>query len=99
MCLRVYKVRKSILSGQTLISGKTAAEVDFSECWLWLRSNGTGRIFDRWKIRASGRFVLMEPCQMYENLNAEAFKNLNTKIEDEFIAGAVNNFTATLWTP
>ena len=41
----------------------------------------------------------MEPSQMYENLNAEAFKNLNTKIEDEFIAGAVNNFTATVWTP
>ena len=48
------------------------------------------------EIHASGRFVLMEPCQMYENLNAEAFKNLNTKIEDEFIAGAVNNFTATV---
>ena len=38
----------------------------------------------------------MEPCQMYENLNAEAFKNLNIKIEDEFIAAAVNNFTATV---
>ena len=38
----------------------------------------------------------MEPRQTYENLNAQAFKNLNVKIEAEFLAGAVNNLTATV---
>ena len=38
----------------------------------------------------------MEPRQTYENLNAQAFKNLNVKIEVEFLAGAVNNLTATV---
>ena len=41
----------------------------------------------------------MEPRQTYENLDAQAFKTLNTKIEDEILAGAVNNLTTTLWTP
>ena len=36
----------------------------------------------------------MEPRQTYESLDAQAFKDLNTKIEDEFLAGAVNNLTA-----
>ena len=63
------------------------------------RSHGTGQIFDRWKIRAFGRFVHIEPRQTYENLDAQAFKTLNTKIEDELLAGAFNNLTATLWTP
>ena len=49
---------------------------------------------DQWKIRAFRRFVRMEPRQTYENLNAQAFKNLNVKIEVEFLAGAVNNLTA-----
>ena len=61
-----------------------------------LRSRGTRRIFDRWKIRAFRRFVHMEPRQTYENLNAQAFKNLNVNIEAEFLAGAVNNLTATV---
>ena len=38
----------------------------------------------------------MEPRQTYENLNAQAFKNLNVKIEVEFLASAVNNLTATV---
>ena len=41
----------------------------------------------------------MEPRQTYESLDAQAFKDLNTKIEDEFLAGAVNNLTAMVWTP
>ena len=41
----------------------------------------------------------MEPRQTYENLNAQAFKTLNIKIEDELLASVVNNLTATLWTP
>ena len=41
----------------------------------------------------------MEPRQTYENLDAQAFKTLNTKIEDEFLAGAVNYLTAAVWTP
>ena len=39
----------------------------------------------------------MEPRQTYENLDAQAFKTLNTKIEDEFLAGAVNYLTAAVW--
>ena len=69
---------------------------DCSVSSLRLRSRGTGRIFDQWKIRAFRRFVHMEPRQTYENLNAQAFKNLNVKIEVEFLAGAVNNLTATV---
>ena len=60
------------------------------------RSHDTGQIFDWWEIV---RFVHMERRQTYENLDAQAFKTLNTKIEDELLAGAVNNLTATLWTP
>ena len=41
-----------------------------------------------------GRFVHMESRQTYENLDAQAFKTLKTKFEDEFLAGAVNNLTA-----
>ena len=66
---------------------------------LRLSSHSTGQIFDRWKIRELGRFVHMVLRQTYENLDAQAFKTLNMKIEDEFLAGAVNNLTATMWTP
>ena len=38
----------------------------------------------------------MEARQTYENLDVQAFKNLNTKIEDEFLAGAVNYLTAAV---
>ena len=72
-------------------SGRQAYFIIFT---LRLCSHGTGRIFYRWKIRAFGRFVDMEPRQTYEILDAQAFKNLNTKIEGEFLAGAVNNLTA-----
>ena len=41
----------------------------------------------------------MEPRQTYENLDVQAFKYLNTKIEDEFLAGAVDYLTAAVWTP
>ena len=41
----------------------------------------------------------MEARQTYENLDVQAFKNLNTKIEDEFLAGAVNYLTAAVWAP
>ena len=47
------------------------------------------------EFSTSGKFV-REPRQTYENLNAQAFKNLNVKIEVEFLAGAVNNLTATV---
>ena len=40
----------------------------------------------------------MEPRQMYQNLDAQAFKILHTKIEDEFLAGAVKDLTATVYT-
>ena len=40
----------------------------------------------------------MEPRQTYKNLDAQAFKILRTKIEDEFLAGAVNDLTTTVWT-
>ena len=66
---------------------------------LRLRSHRTGQFFDRWKIRVFGRFVHMESRQTYENLDAQAFKTLKTKIEDEFLAVAVNNLTAPVWTP
>ena len=35
----------------------------------------------------------MEARQTCENLDVQAFKNLNAKIEDEFLAGAVNYLT------
>ena len=38
----------------------------------------------------------MEGRQTCENLDVQAFKNLNTKIEDEFLAGAVNYLTAAV---
>ena len=38
----------------------------------------------------------MEPRQTYKNLDAQAFKILHTKIEDEFLAGAVKDLTATV---
>ena len=38
----------------------------------------------------------MEPRQTYENLDVQAFKYLNTKIEDEFLAGAVDYLTAAV---
>ena len=38
----------------------------------------------------------MEPRQTYQNLDAQAFKILHTKIEDEFLAGAVNDLNATM---
>ena len=62
---------------------------------LRLRSHRTGQFFDRWKIRVFGRFVHMESRQT----DAQAFKTLKTKIEDEFLAVAVNNLTAPVWTP
>lgn len=63
---------------------------------LKLRSHSTRQIFDRWKIRVFGRFVHMELRQTYENLDAQAFKTLKTKIEDEFLGDAVNNLSATV---
>ena len=39
----------------------------------------------------------MEPRQTYENSEAQAFKILHTKIEDEFLAGAVNNLITMVW--
>ena len=39
----------------------------------------------------------MEPRQTYENSDAQEFKILHTKIEDEFLAAAVNNLTAMVW--
>ena len=59
-------------------------------------SHGVRRIFDRPKICAFRRFVHMEPRQTYENLDFQAFKYLNTKIEDEFLAGAVDYLTAAV---
>ena len=38
----------------------------------------------------------MEARQTYENLDVQAFKNLNVKIEDEFLAGAVNYLTTAV---
>ena len=39
----------------------------------------------------------MEPRQTYENSDAQEFKILHTKIEDEVLADAVNNLTAMVW--
>ena len=39
----------------------------------------------------------MEPRQTYEYSDAQAFKILHTKIEDQFLAGAVNNLTTMVW--
>ena len=39
----------------------------------------------------------MEPRQTYENSDAQEFKILHTKIENEFLADAVNNLTAMVW--
>ena len=61
-----------------------------------LRSHSARRIFDGPKICAFRHFVHKEACQTYENLDAQAFKNLNTKIKDEFLAGAVNYLTAVV---
>ena len=66
--------------------------------WQWwkekpslrLSSHGTGWIFHWWKIRAFGRFVHMEPRQTWTSKRSK-FGRISV--------GAVNNLTATMWTP
>ena len=38
-------------------------------------------------------FIHMESHLIYENLDTQAFKNLDTKIKDNFSASAANNLT------